>query len=115
MGCDYYTWIETVIEYKDVSGNLCKYIEQPEFEEYERHYIYSYEETSYDPDFEDPPPKRNHLQEKINEFGVKVLFENNLWKCNENGKRRIIELLEENKIPFESITKVYKCMNGRWR
>jgi hypothetical protein len=115
MGCDYYTWIQTILEWKDTSGRMKQYIEKPEFEQYERHYIYSYEETNYDSDFEDPPPKRNHLQEKIEEYGVKVLFEDGSWKCNENGKKRILEILNENKIPVESLTNVYKCMNGRWR
>ena len=129
MGCDYYTWIETVIEYKDLSGNLRTYIDKPDFEQYERNYEYNLGNT-YDPDFEDRP-ENNELDQKILFYGVKVLFENGKWLCNENGKARIMGILNKefcdmsddeseeetknDKIPVESLVKVIKRMNGYWR
>ena len=111
MGCDYYTWIETVIDYKDLSGKRREYIERPDFEEYERNYEYS--SGSYDTDLEDPP--ENSLEIKKKWYGEKVLFENGSWKCKEAGKQRVQKLLEEQKISLESVVRIFKRMDGYWR
>lgn len=112
MGCDYYTWIETVIEWKDLSGNIRKYTDKPGFEQYERHYIWN--DSIYDADFDDPP-ESDELEEMIFNYGVKVLYENGNWKCKEAGKNRIMYILKYINISPESLIKVCKKMNGYWR
>jgi hypothetical protein len=111
MGCDFYTWIETVIEWKDLSENLALYIDKPDFEEYTRRYCWRTE--NYDPDFEEKP--EDELRLEIREFGTKVLFEKGNWLCKEAGKNRILYLLEQQKIPLENLVSVYKRMDGYWR
>ncbi len=112
MGCDYYTWLETIIEWKDLSGNLHIYIQTPEFEQYERHYRWS--DSTYDADFEDPP-QRDELKEMIWSYGEKIFYENGVWECKEAGKNRILSILDTKKIPLTSVLRVYKQMNGYWR
>lgn len=108
MGCDYYTWIETVIEYRDASGVLMTYIDKPEFEDYERHYDYS----SYDPDLEEKP---DPLSDRIARYGKQALFNNGAWICKEHGKQRILAVCEKQKILADGLLSVFKRMGGYWR
>ena len=108
MGCDYYTWIEIVIEYTDPSGHPQTHVEKPDSDEYERNYDFG--TSSYDPDFDDPP--EDSLTADIRYYGKKHYMENGKWVCKEYGKQHIEELCEEHKIPFENITAVYKRKNG---
>jgi hypothetical protein len=101
MGCDYYVWIDTVIQYIDSSGNQQSLIEGSERQK-------RYNIISSDPDFE----KDYTLSVEIEEYGKKVLFENGVWYCLENGKIRIQEICCEKKIPFDSIISVFKFKNG---
>jgi hypothetical protein len=110
MGCDYYTWIETVVEYRDTSGVLMTYIDKPEFEQFKRNYVY--DDGCYDPDFEWPP---NQLTVDIAYYGKKVLYENEIWLCIESGKQRILTLCYSQNIPIDRLETVYKVMNGYWR
>ena len=109
MGCDYYTWIETVIEYRDTSGVLMTYIDKPEYEQFKRNYVY---EESYDSDLEERP---DQLSVDIAHYGKKVLYEDEIWSCTESGKRRSLYLCESQKIPVDRVVTVYKVMNGYWR
>ncbi len=111
MGCDYYTWIETVIEWIDASGNFNTFIDKPDFEQYNRHYD-GYR-ADYDPDVEDPP--KTNLEIEIENYGEIVLFENGTWLCKEAGKRRILQILNDNHIPIEGLRKVFKRMDGYHR
>jgi hypothetical protein len=111
MGCDYYTWIETVIQYTDASGNQSEYKEKPEFEEYERHYCFG--SPDYDPDFDDPP--EDELVVQIRQYGVKTLYADGAWRCKESGKQRILEICCHHDIPVASLTRVFKQMDGYWR
>ena len=96
MGCDYYTWIETVIEYTTAAGTE-KYIEKGEPE---CHYIIS--------DFDENPVEE--LEWAVIEYGKPDLFENGQWVAD----RDCIEALcEENKIPTNTITRVFKRKSGR--
>lgn len=111
MGCDYYTWVETVIQYVDDSNNQQEYIEKPEFERYERNYDYScYGGGSYDPDFEDPP--EYPLYSDIKSYGEKDMFVNGSWVCKPHGKLGIETICEDQNIPFDKVTRVFKRMNG---
>jgi hypothetical protein len=111
MGCDYYTWIETVIVYKDLSDNRCEFVEEVDFDDYKRNYDYS--SGSYDPDVEDPP--ENPLERDKRLYGANYLYCNNMWVCKEAGIQRVKGLLEEQKIPLDSVVEVYKRMDGYWR
>ncbi len=111
MGCDYYTWVETVILYRDVSGNSCKFVDKPEFEQYTRRYCYG--PAGHDPDFDDPP--EGELEREIREYGTKLLFNDGEWLCKEAGKTRIVTICAEEKIPVGQLVRVFKQMNGYWR
>jgi len=111
MGCDYYTWIETIIQWKDLSGNLVHYVDKPEFQKYDRRYCWRRE--VYDPDFEDEP--EDELDLEIREYGKKVLFSEGKWLCKEAGKQRILDILAERGVPVERLQYVCKKMNGYWR
>ena len=103
MGCDYYCWIETVVQYLDASGVQQSAIEG---EEPKRRYV------SYgDPDFNKP----YGLNEEIADYGKRALYENGAWVCLPSGKLRIEELCYAKKIPFAMITSVFKFKNGYWR
>jgi len=107
MGCDYYTWIETILVYKDLSGTVCRFVQQGEKQR-------CYEELDdIDTDFKVPPTTGQLLAEEIRVYGKKVMFTAGFWVCHYNGKMRIRELCEANKIPFDSLTEVYKQMGGR--
>ena len=110
MGCDYYTWIETVILYRDASGNSCQYVDKPAFEQYDRRYRMG--TGSYDPDFESPP---DELDQAIRYYNTKLLFNDGEWLCNETGKARVIVICDKQKIPVAELVRVYKQMNGYWR
>ena len=112
MGCDYYTWIETVIQYTDASGNQREYIDKPAYEAYDRHYCFG--EVGYDPDF-DAPPGEDELMCMIREYGVKTLYADRKWLCRDHGKQRILEICCHHDIPVGSLTRVFKLMNGYWR
>lgn len=109
MGCDYYTWIETVVEYRNASGVLMTYNDKPEFEDYKRNYVY---EESYDSDLEEP---RDQLALDIADYGKKVLYTNGTWSCTEHGKQRLTTLCTTKQIPLNSVVNIYKVMNGYWR
>jgi hypothetical protein len=112
MGCDYYTWVETVIQYVDASNNQQEYIEKPAFDEYERNYADGYY-SSYDPDFEDPP--EYPMYSDIRRYGQKDMYINNTWICKPHGKSSIEAICEEQKIPIDKLTHVFKRMNGYLR
>jgi hypothetical protein len=109
MGCDYYTWIETVIEYRDTSGVLMTYIDKPEYEQFKRNYVY---EESYDSDLEERP---DQLSVDIAYYGKKILYEDEIWICTESGKQRILTVCSSQNIPIDRLETVYKVMNGYWR
>ena len=111
MGCDYYTWIETVVEYTDGEGKAKTYVEKPDFDHYERHYEgYS---RSYDPDFEDPP--ESGLEIRKREYGEKILYNGARWLCNQSGIDRVKEILASKNIAITSVACAFKRMNGYWR
>ena len=107
MGCDYYTWIETIIVYKDLSGGTGRYVDRGASQR-------CYEELEdIDTDFKVPPTTGQILAEDIRVYGKKTMYTAGLWVCHYNGKMRIRELCEANKIPFDSLIEVYKQMGGR--
>ena len=109
MGCDYYTWIETIIVYKDLSGTLQYFVERGMMEKH-------YEDLSHiDTDFKLPPSPKQIIDEDIRIYGKKFLYTAGLWICHYNGKMRIYELCETNNIPINSLVEVYKKKNGRER
>ena len=113
MGCDIYTWHDTVIVYMDASGILIKLILKED--NAEKHYGYEkyHESKHYDPDFEDPP--RDSLQIMQESYGVKYFYNNNQWMCKEAGKQRMLVRLSLENIPLESVKEIYKVLNGYWR
>ncbi len=113
MGCDYYTQIETVIEYTDKDGNIKSYKTRNE-DDIERHYFY-HDSSDIDPDFDDLPigsPMVRVMEERCEYYGVKVLFEDGTWKCKEFGRERIEDLCSEEGIAIESVVRVYKHKVG---
>jgi hypothetical protein len=107
MGCDYYTWIETIIVYKDLSGAPCRFVDRGPTE---RHYE---DFSSIDTDFKPLPVTGYILAEEIKGYGQKKMFMDNFWLCHYNGKMRIRDICDANEIPFDSLVEVYKQMNGR--
>lgn len=101
MVCDYYFWFETVIQYFDSEGNVQSYIEGtiPR---------YGYNKYPRDRDFE----YVIKLNDEIEAYGRKVMFENNVWYCLDTGKLRIQEICYKKKIPIHSVWCVFKFMNG---
>lgn len=106
MGCDYYTWIETIIVYKDISGVIRKFIDK---EERQKRYVY---EDNTDTDFQSLPSIADQLNTEICDYGKKKMFMDTYWLCTYNGKSRIRELCEANEIPLTSLVEVYKQMQG---
>jgi len=107
MGCDYYTWIETIIVYKDLSGVVCRFVDRGTPQR-------CYEELDdIDTDFKPLPTTGQILNEEIRVYGKKTLFTAGMWVCHYNGKMRIRELCEAHKIPFDALVEVYKQMGGR--
>ena len=107
MGCDYYTWIETIVVYKDLSGSLCRFVDQGAKKR-------CYEELDdIDTDFKPLPTTGQVLNEIIRVYGKKLMLTAGLWVCHYNGKMRICELCDANKIPFDSLVEVYKQLGGR--
>ena len=114
MGCDYYYWIETVVEYKDADGEVKTFVEPVDREDYQGGYSYHWC-TSHDPDFDLPPMASSSLQRDIDEYGKRYLFVNSEWKCMAGGRIRIQELCTYYKIPFDNLVAVYKRKNGYLR
>ena len=107
MGCDYYTWIETIIVYKDLSGATCRFVERgPTKRCYE-----SFEDI--DTDFKALPTTGQFLADEIRAYGKKTLYTVGFWVCHYNGKMRIREICDKNGILFNSLVEVYKQMGGR--
>jgi len=107
MGCDYYTWIETIIVYKDLSGVTCRFLERgPTERRYE-----SVEDI--DTDFKALPTTGQILADEIRAYSQKKMFMDNYWLCHYNGKMRIREICDKNGISFNSLVEVYKQMGGR--
>jgi hypothetical protein len=107
MGCDYYTWIETIIVYKDLSGAVTRYVDRGVSQR-------CYEELDdIDTDFKLPPTTGQILAEEIRVYGKKPMHKAGMWVCHHNGKMRIQEICEKNGIPFDSLVEVYKQMGGR--
>jgi len=107
MGCDYYTWIETIIVYKDLSGATRRFVEQGEKQR-------CYEELDdIDTDFKVPPTTGQILAEEIRVYGKKIMFADGKWLCHLNGKNRIRDLCAAEKLPFDGIIEVFKQMDGR--
>jgi hypothetical protein len=111
MGCDYYTWIETVIEYRNENGETVTYIEKPEFEEYEKHYTVTY--LKHDPDFD--APLEDELKAEIKRYGEPILYNGTRWVCQKAGVDRVTTLLEEQNILLSNVVRVFKRTNGYWR
>jgi hypothetical protein len=111
MGCDYYIWLETVIEYTDAEGAAKIYTERGE---YERRYTYGDINQHLDPDF-DVIRKRCPMKGEIAEYGIRDMFRNGQWVCQPAGRERIEALCEENQIPVTAITRVFKRKGGHWR
>jgi len=107
MGCDYYTWIETIIVYKDLSGVVGQFVERSPIQR-------CYETVEdVDTDFKLPLTTSQILNEEIRIYGKKIMFTAGLWICHYNGKMRIRAICEVNGIPFDSLVEVYKQMGGR--
>ena len=104
MGCDYYIWIETVIQYIDSSGCQQSVIEGEKPQK-------KYNKKPDDPDFE----RVYTLNDEIREYDKKVLFENGYWFCLNSGKIRIQDICNRKKIPFDSIFSVFKFKNGYYK
>ena len=101
MGCDYYIWIETVIQYLDADGKQQSFIEGTERE---RGYTTYFE----DPDFDEP----HDLNYQIKKYGKKPMFENGIWYCLDSGRLRIEDICLENNIKIDSIISIFKFKNG---
>jgi len=109
MGCDYYTQLVLRIIYKDAEGKAAQY---DEVEERIPHYCFT--DESYDPDFQNPN-EQNELQERIDEYGEKILYKDGTWNCTEYGKKHVLLICEEKSIPETSLVKAFKFMRGWWR
>lgn len=100
MGCDYYTWVETVIIYTDVSGNEQKHIHQ---EEWEKHYLSEYASPT-------------EIQEMIacdSEFhGTISYYDAGGWDCTEEDRQSILEICNTRTIPEDAIVSVCERLNG---
>ena len=111
MGCDYYTWIETVIEYTNEKGETVEYVEKPEFEQYEKHY--EFHSDSYDSDLDNPPEDSLTLRKRS--YGEKILYNGNRWVCLEAGITRVTKVLAGQNIPLDKVVRIFKRMGGYWR
>ena len=100
MGYDYYTWIDTVIEYVDLSG-----IQQSVVDSDEKLGKYVY---YGDPDFDEP----YNLNREIKSYGKKYLYQNETWRGLSASKERIQGLCTDNNIPFDRLVAVFKVRNG---
>lgn len=101
MGCDYYIWLDTVIQYIDLSGTLQSVIDS---DKKCKRYI----REPHDWDFEEP----YGINDEIREYGKKIMFEKGAWYCLPCGKQRIQEICTDKQISFDSIVTVFKFKNG---
>jgi hypothetical protein len=115
MGCDYYTYVITRLQYTDAQGRTRKFDEQGESE---RHYYYG-GDSEYDPDLEADISFGDCIGAVIDrerrEYGEKDLFIGGEWKCQPAGKERILALCTSKKIPIEALVRVYKFKSGHMR
>jgi hypothetical protein len=107
MGCDYYTWVQTVVVYRTSAGSVRTFKPVVSMDEYDRHY--DYENDSRDSDFEE---WIDMLEVRKKEYGKKVLFADGAWTCTQGGRSRIEHLCEKNEISVESLIEVYKILDG---
>ena len=103
MGCDFYYWEETVIEYADAMGGAHQYIEEGQAHR-------GYDEWHGDRDF--TGAYYNCLGHVITEYGRKPLYEAGMWVCSAYGKTRVESLCAVAGIRLGAVTQVYKRMNG---
>ncbi len=78
--------------------------------------LYGYErynKRAYDPDFEDPP--RDALDRMKEAYGQKQLYHLGSWYCKEYGKSRVLGICKKEGIPFDTVSCIYKRLNGYWR
>ncbi len=108
MGCDYYTQVVLEVIYLDADGKEQSVTKR---EERQPHYIWH---KSYDPDMEEPKYK-NDLDEAIKDYGVKILYENKIWKCTAHGRERVENICASNKVPIGSVICAKKYLDGWWR
>jgi len=100
MGCDYYVWVETVIQYVDTDGFIKSVIEGTSPK---RGWIY-YGDTDFD--------KPYGLNDVIRDYGRRVMFESGSWYCLPAGKLRVQGICYSKKIPIDSVISVFKFKNG---
>jgi hypothetical protein len=105
MGCDYYTQVVLTVVYLDADGK-----QQSLQKREQRQPRYSC--SSHDPDTDEPI---NDLEEEINNYGTKILYENKTWKCTAHGRERVENLCASNKVPIDSMISASKYLSGWWR
>lgn len=114
MGCDYYTYVLTRIQFTNAGGHLQTYEEKGDSE---RHYYHFCDEV--DSDIDEPinwaQKKEEALDQECERYGQRVLFADGEWRCQPAGKDRILALCAERKIPVESLVRVYKVKSGHLR
>ena len=115
MGCDYYTYVITRIQFTNAKGAVISYDEKGVNE---GRYYYG-GDPEYDPDLEEPVSYSDLIKAAIDResysYGEKNLFVNGQWICQPAGKERIIALCTSKKIPLEALVRVYKFKTGRMR
>ena len=112
MGCDYYTYVITRIQFTNENGTLISYDEQGERE---RHEYYG-GGPGYDPDLEPPVSYSDCIQAVIDMhawgYGEKNLFVNGQWTCQPAGKERLLALCAAQEIPVATVVRIYKFKSG---
>ena len=101
MGCDYYFWIDTVIQYTDSANIMHTYIEGTPPRR-------AYNMYPRDQDFE----VVIGLNDEIEIYGKKTMFEDSVWYCLDVGQLRIQKICYNKKIPIDSLVSVFKFKNG---
>jgi len=100
----YYVWIETVVQYIDSNGYPQCIIQGEEP-------IKKYTIQPSDSDFETPYT----LNDEIEEYDRRILYEYGMWRCLPKGKLRIQKLCYKHKISIDSVVSVFKFKNGYYK
>lgn len=114
MGCDYYTYVITRIQYTDTRGRIRAHDEEGQRES---HYVWDV--PAPDPDLEEPVGRGTLIKAEIDrarrEYGERELFVGGEWKCQPAGKDRILALCAQKAIPVEALVRIYKFKSGHMR
>lgn len=100
MGIIYHTWIDITFCFLETTNFIQKYSK--------------IEEISDVKHIEFDSPEKDYLLEEIDNYGIHILYEKNIFKCSDKDKQMILDSCKSLKINFDDLIEVYRSMNGSY-